>query len=84
MNLEELRNQIDQIDEEMKNLFLKRMLIAHKIGIYKEKNNLPLVDEKREKEIMNRLTKSIKDQDLLPYYESFLRYIMKLSKDYQR
>ena len=48
MELNELRNQIDQIDKEMAVLFEKRMKIVKQIGEYKKENNLPILDKKRE------------------------------------
>ena len=55
MELNELRNQIDQIDKEMAVLFEKRMKIVKQIGEYKKENNLPILDKKREEEVIERI-----------------------------
>ena len=54
MELNELRNQIDQIDKEMAVLFEKRMKIVKQIGEYKKENNLPILDKKREEEVIEK------------------------------
>lgn len=45
--LEELRGQIDEVDQKMFDLLRERMEIASQIGEIKEKNNLPIIDRKR-------------------------------------
>ena len=42
MNLEELRLEIDKIDDQLIKLFEQRMDIAAKIGAYKKENGLPV------------------------------------------
>jgi len=84
MNLEELRKQIDEIDKEMMVLFKKRMSVSKQIGEYKRVNNVPILDVAREIEIMNKKKKELNDELLWPYYESFIKEVMSLSKDYQK
>lgn len=50
MELSDLRNKIDKIDKELINLFSERFILAKKIGEYKKKYALPIIDEKRETE----------------------------------
>ena len=51
-NLDEERKLINSIDDEMLMLFIKRMEVAKRIGQYKFENNLPILDKKREEEII--------------------------------
>ena len=44
MDMNELRSQIDNIDDQLVKLFVERMDIAEKIGAYKKANNLPVFD----------------------------------------
>ena len=81
--MEEFRNQIDIIDQSMQNLFLERMQIVKKVAQYKQKNDLPVYDETREKEIIIRNLDRIDDLELIEYYESFFRNILAVSKAYQ-
>lgn len=57
MNLEEVRKEIDQIDEEMLALFLRRMDAAAKVAAIKSKSGQPIYNEKREQEILQEVTK---------------------------
>lgn len=80
-DLNEARIQLNNIDDEMKSLFIKRMNIVKEIAIYKKNNNLPIFDEKREKEMIERLSKDT--NELKEYYIELLNTILKESKKYQ-
>ncbi|TNF09416.1 MAG: chorismate mutase [Bacillota bacterium] len=84
MKLETLRKEIEQIDVEMMNLFVKRMAISKAIGQFKKENQLPIFDSKREKELIDKYLILMEDQTLKPYYQSFIQHIMDLSKDIQK
>ena len=49
MQLQQLRTQIDEIDEQLITLFTRRMAISAAIGSYKKENNLPIFDPTRER-----------------------------------
>ena len=53
----ELRQQIDDLDEEIIQLLKKRMGISKEVGKLKEKLDIPVEDKNREDEIIDRLTK---------------------------
>ena len=53
----ELRQQIDDLDEEIIQLLKKRMGISKEVGELKEKLDIPVEDKNRENEIIDRLTK---------------------------
>lgn len=82
--LEELRLQINDIDKSLAELFEKRMKLAKEIGEYKKENNLPILDEKREEEVILRNLSYIKTNELKEYYEKFIKEVVSLSKDYQK
>lgn len=81
--LELLRKQIDQIDEEIEKLFEQRMLIAKKIGEYKKEHSLNILDVSRELEVLEKARKRVKNKELEQYYIELMKYLMTLSKDYQ-
>jgi monofunctional chorismate mutase len=83
MKLDELRKEIDQIDLEMMKLFIKRMHISIEVGNYKKENNLPIYDASREQLILDQLKEKLNQDELWPYYESFMKHLMTLSKDIQ-
>lgn len=62
MDLLELRKQIDEVDEQLIPLLLKRMSISEKVAEYKVKNGLPVLNEKREKEILDDVHKKCGEQ----------------------
>ena len=52
MDIKELRDNINGIDVQLRDLFLKRMELSRGIAEYKRKNNLPIRDSAREQEIL--------------------------------
>lgn len=77
------RQEIDLIDIELKQLFLKRMSIIKKITDYKRENNIAITDITRETEMFHTLLIDINDNDK-KYYKEFLSNIIKISKEYQK
>ncbi|MDO9628532.1 MAG: chorismate mutase [Acholeplasmataceae bacterium] len=84
MNLEELRKAIDAVDHDMMELFKKRMELSYMVGEYKKLNHLQILDSSREKELLKNRREELGDDSLWPYYEAFIKEIMKLSKEYQK
>lgn len=84
MNLETLRQTIDQIDDDMMVLFKKRLAVSFQIGELKKALNLPIFDPSREQGILDKRKAALHDEDLWPYYESFLKHLFELSKERQR
>lgn len=82
MNLDELRLEIDKIDDQLIRLFQERMDIAAKIGQYKKDNNLPVLNSQREREKLNDIT-----DKATPEMKSYLRVLysllFELSRSYQ-
>ena len=82
--LEGYRAQIDAIDKELAGLFLKRMEVTQKVGEYKKKNGLPVLDSSRERAVIAAKTAMTDDPagkaDLASLYES----IMAISRRQQR
>ncbi len=83
MNLDDMRIQIDDIDLQMQELFKKRMAISKAIGQYKKDHHLPVLDPNRELQLLSKRRASLNDESLWPLYESFLKEIMRLSKEIQ-
>lgn len=55
--LEELRSQIDNIDNEILNILEKRMMVVEKIGIIKKEKNISILQTKRWDEILRKKLK---------------------------
>ncbi len=82
MNLEELRQEIDNIDNQLINLFQERMDVAAKIGEYKKENNLPVLNVQREREILNDVSNKSR-KDMKSYLRVLYSLLFELSRSYQ-
>lgn len=78
-----LRTEIDALDEKILAALEARFNISDRIGKLKSDNNLPVVDKKREEEMLNRwieISSPFLDKDFL---ERFLYFILEESKKRQ-
>ncbi len=82
-NLKEIRDKINDLDKEMLDLFTKRMKLSKEVIEYKIKNNLPILDQEREKEVINKNLNNLKNKELEKYYLEFITNLMNISKEYQ-
>ena len=75
------RKMINEIDDQMKELFLKRMEVVSNVALYKKENNMPIFDSKREESMKERLSKDT--GEMKEYYLNFLEAMLVESKKYQ-
>lgn len=61
MELEAIRAQIDNADNELLSLVAKRLSLAKGIAEIKQEHKLPLTDKKREGELINARIKKLKE-----------------------
>ena len=83
-DLNELRNEIDLIDEEIIKLFEKRLDIVQGVINYKIENNIPILDSSRENLMLEKNLKKIKNEKYKKYYNDVLKGYLKASKDLQK
>lgn len=81
MTLEEIRNEIDQIDEKLLALFLRRMELGREAAEQKLRLGKPLKDSAREQHILNKVSES--SGTLSGYSERLFQELMALSRAYQ-
>ena len=62
MDLNDYRAEIDRIDEELLRLFLERMELADGIAAYKREKRLPVLDERREREKLERIAEKAPEE----------------------
>ena len=82
MEIEKLRNKIDDLDGKILRLFEKRLDLVLKILEYKKENGIKIKDIKREEEIL----KKVKEIAYEKYYEYDVELILKIlqiSKKFQ-
>lgn len=82
--LEKARENINRIDREIAKLFEERMREVEDVISYKVENNLEILDSGREKEVIERNSKLLKNEKLKEYYVDFLENMMRISKEYQK
>jgi monofunctional chorismate mutase len=78
------RNQIDEIDTQIRQLFIKRMQLVKEIAEYKMAHDIAVYDSTRELEVIARNIESLEEKTYQPYYQSVIEEIMKVSKEYQK
>lgn len=72
-NLALLRSQIDRINDELLELLARRMRVTREIGEYKKEHKMPVVQQTRYKELMDRLVRNGEEMGLS---EDFIRTIL--------
>lgn len=82
MDLTDLRKEIDQIDDELVQLFCKRMHIASLVADYKKATGSPIHHPGREQEILQRVAEK-SGPELEAYIQSLYTTIFELSRNYQ-
>ena len=82
--LDQLRIEIDKIDEEMAELFVKRMKVVEEIAKYKQSTGMEVLDTAREKIVIEKNSKRVTDEKLKKYYVEFLESNMKISRSFQK
>lgn len=83
-DLKEARGKINEIDKQMAELFVTRMEAVAKIGEYKKEHGLPVLDEVREAQVLQKNSSMVEDETLRAYYVNFLQSNMLLSRRYQQ
>ena len=81
-NLEELRSQIDQIDQQMVALFKARMEASGRVAEYKKEKGLPVLDAGRERALLGKVAEQA-GEELADYAQSMYRTILSASRSYQ-
>ncbi|MBQ9131600.1 MAG: chorismate mutase, partial [Clostridia bacterium] len=81
--LQEARQEINQIDEEMARLFVRRMQAVGKVAEYKQAHGLPVLDAAREEQVIRKNAERVEDDELRGYYVNFIQSNMAISRSYQ-
>lgn len=81
--INDARSKINEIDKKMVELFEERINAVKDVLKYKKEHNLPVFDEKRELELIEKNISMLSDSKLKEYYLIFLKGVMDASKKYQ-
>ena len=79
----EYRKKIDQIDNKIINLLSKRLYNVQKIGKLKYQLGIPIGDNEREKEILERLYQMANDSLTTNQIDLIFKTIFKIAKEIQ-
>lgn len=82
MELEKIRQNIDQIDTQMKELFLARMDYSRQVAQAKRQTGGSVYVPEREAEIIKERTAGV-EEEKLPEYRAFLTQVIQISRTYQ-
>ncbi len=83
MGLDESREAIRAIDEQIASLFVERMEAARDIAAYKQERGLPVEDKEQEARVLADRGALVEDEELRPFYLEFLQHAMDVSKSWQ-
>ncbi len=76
------RARIDEIDDKLTDLFSERMSISGQIAGFKKANSLPVLDVRREREIIHRVSERA-PENVREYLPTLYSLIFELSRSYQ-
>ena len=82
MELNDLRKEIDGIDEQLTELFIKRMAICAKIAKYKQASGVAVCDGSRERAVLDKVTAQC-EKELVRHVTELYKTIFEISRTYQ-
>ncbi len=82
MDIQEIRKEIDRVDDQFVKLFNERMHLSSQIAEAKREQDLPVLNVRREREILNEVAAK-SDPELANYGQVLYSLIFELSRSYQ-
>ena len=83
MNLDMIRQEIDQIDDQIVKLLEERMHLVEGVVAYKKASGKPILDTKREEIIFEKVKNRVEDKRYQETIVATFSDILKRSRDYQ-
>ena len=83
MNLDIIRQEIDQIDDQIVKLLEERMQLVEGVVAYKKASGKSLLDTKREEVIFDKVRNRVEDKRYQETIVATFSDILKRSRDYQ-
>ncbi|KEQ46631.1 chorismate mutase [Streptococcus oralis] len=83
MNLDMIRQEIDQIDDQIVKLLEERMHLVEGVVAYKKTSGKPILDTKREEVIFDKVRNRVEDKRYQETIVATFSDILKRSRDYQ-
>ena len=82
MSLDNYREQIDKIDDELLRLFTERMAVSRQVALYKKEHGLPVFNADREREVLSAAEEKT-GEELQQYAIKLYTAILEISREYQ-
>ena len=82
--LQQMRNEMDQIDQELARTFLRRLDLAAQIGAYKRDAGLPALDQRRELQVIQNASQLTQDEGRKVELARLFENVLALSRWEQR
>lgn len=82
--LKQYREQIDTIDRQLADLFQQRMDVVDRVGRYKLGRNMPVLDARREQEVLAAKGELARDEGMAADLADLFEHIMAISRRRQR
>ena len=83
MDLDTIRQEIDQIDDQIVKLLEERMHLVEGVVAYKKASGKPILDSKREEIIFEKVKNRVEDKRYQETIVATFSDILKRSRDYQ-
>ena len=83
MDLDVIRQEIDQIDDQIVKLLEERMQLVESVVAYKKASGKPILDTKREEVIFEKVRNHVEDKRYQETIVATFSDILKRSRDYQ-
>lgn len=82
-DLQQLRQQIDAIDQQLGQLFLQRMEVVRQVASYKLEQGLPVLQPQREQQVIQKARQRA-PEEMADYMEEFFTAAMAVSRRMQQ
>ena len=83
MDLDSIRKEIDQIDDQIVKLLEERMQLVEGVVTYKKASGKPILDTKREEVIFEKVRSRVTNKNYQETIVATFSDILKRSRDYQ-
>ena len=83
MDLDVIRQEIDQIDDQIVKLLEKRMRLIDQVVAYKKASGKPILDSKREEAIFEKVRNRVEDKQYQESIVAIFSDLLKHSREYQ-
>ena len=82
-DLQQLRQQIDAIDQQLGQLFLQRMEVVRQVASFKLEQGLPVLQSQREQQVIQQARQRA-PEEMADYMEEFFTAAMAVSRQMQQ